>query len=409
MATATSPDNEFALTALADGFENGLASRAQLTARLSELVTWPATRMQPHERQLAADVLMGLMRSANAAVREKLAERLARVEDAPKALLRYLARDEITVARKLLEEGIGFDDSDLVSTIRHAMLPHWRAIAGRKGLTEIVTEALLQTGEPEVVRAVLANQHAKLSQPGVDFALAASRRNRALVDLLLQRPELRPTQALVLFWWSDFPQRSQIVRRYAAERQTLITELADLFAMASREDWQDSESRKALQVIEPRQRNRAALSRSPFASLEEAVAASEVHGMTKKSATEIGYLCGLKPMTIIRIFADKGGEPIGVLAKAVGLKRASLDLLWGALRRSKGNPALQDTPYGRTLYIFDVLSSAKAQTALRYWNWSFSAEAEQLTVEDLQEQGDSVGITPARRNAALLNLRVADD
>ena len=41
--------------------------------------------------------------------------------------------------------------------------------------------------------------------------------------------------------------------------------------MAAEEGWKDALTRKALQFIERRQRNRAAIEKSPFTSLEEAV------------------------------------------------------------------------------------------------------------------------------------------
>jgi uncharacterized protein (DUF2336 family) len=68
-----------------------------------------------------------------------------------------------------------------------------------------------------------------------------------------------------------------------------------MFAMASAEGWQDPLSRKALQFIERRQRNRAAIEKSPYESLDEAVAAAEA-GITRELAEEISYLSGVKPM-----------------------------------------------------------------------------------------------------------------
>ena len=43
-----------------------LRSRAQIAGRLAEIVAWPATRIAPHERQLAGDILIGLLRTAAA-------------------------------------------------------------------------------------------------------------------------------------------------------------------------------------------------------------------------------------------------------------------------------------------------------------------------------------------------------
>jgi len=48
-------------------------------------------------------------------------------------------------------------------------------------------------------------------------------------------------------------------------REILQDAASDVFAMAVAEGWTDPLSRKALQFIERRQRNRAAIDKSPFA------------------------------------------------------------------------------------------------------------------------------------------------
>ncbi len=374
-------------------------ARLALVSRLCELVSWPESRIPAYERQLAADILVGLLRTSSLELRQRCAHGLARISDAPKALLRYLARDEISVAGPLLENGVGFDDSDLIATVRAGVAPHWVAIAKRRGLSEPVTDALIQTGEVQVIEAVLRNQFAKLSMQGIDVAVARSRQAASLPKLLVARTELRPTQALVLFWWANFESRVQILRRFAVDRTALILELGDVFKMAAAEGWADADTRKALQVVERRQRNRAAAAQSPYGSLEGALAAAE-HGLDRRLLHEIAHLAGVKPTTAQQIFTDVGGEAIGVLCKAVGLKRPLFMALWRALRRPYGDPDSTDNPLGRAAYVFDTLATAKAQTVVRYWNWSFTADAVEL--QRVSFEDDTLDLSLARRNAALL-------
>jgi len=374
-------------------------ARVALVGRLCEIVSWPESRLPVYERQLAADILVGLLRTSNVELRQRCALGLARVTDAPKALLRYLARDEISVALPLLENGAGFDDSDLVATIRAGMAAHWLAISRRRHLTESVTDALIQTGDTTSIEAVLRNQGARLSTQGVDLVVARSRQAASLPALLVARNEIRPTQALVLFWWAGFEARLQILRRFAVDRNVLIQELGDVFKLAAAEGWADADTRKTLQVIERRQRNRAAAAQSPYGSLEGALAAAE-HGLDRGLIHEIAHLAGVKPTTASQIFADPAGEAIGVFCKAVGLKRPLMIGLWKALRRPNGDPDSTNNPLGRAAYVFDTLATAKAQTVLRYWNWSFTADAaniERATFND----GDT-DMALARRNATLL-------
>jgi uncharacterized protein (DUF2336 family) len=377
-------------------------ARHALVQRLCEIVSWPETRLPSYERQLAADILVGLLRTSNVELRRRCALGLIRINDAPKALLRYLARDEISVAEPLLENGAGFDDSDLIATVRAGVAWHWLAIAKRRNLSEPITDALLQTGDAAAIEAVLRNNTARLSTQGIDLVVAKSRQAPSLPAALVSRPELKPTQALVLFWWAPYEARLQILRRFAVDRQVLIQELGEVFKLAAAEGWADADTRKTLQVIERRQRNRAAAAQSPYKSLEGALAAAE-QGLDRGLVHEIAHLSGVKPTTAAQVFADAGGEAIGVFCKAVGLKRPVMIALWRALRRPNGDPDSTNNPLGRAVYVFDTLATAKAQTVLRYWNWSFTADA--AGIEQTSFNDDVLELSLARRNAALLFTR----
>ena len=81
------------------GEANQARARIAIIQRLCEIVSWPESRIPAYERQLAADILVGLLRTSNVDLRRRCADGLVRINDAPKALLRYLARDEISVAQ----------------------------------------------------------------------------------------------------------------------------------------------------------------------------------------------------------------------------------------------------------------------------------------------------------------------
>jgi len=376
--------------------------RAALVQKLGELVSWPSSRIPPYERQFAADVLVGLLRTSSSEIRARVALGIAKIHEAPKALLRYLARDEFQVAQPLLEEGVGFDDSDLIATVRAGVSAHWGAIARRKQLSEPVVDALLQTNDVLTIETALRNDGARFSAQAIDLAVARSRMAPQLCQPIIHRLETRPTQALVLFWWSDAEARLSILRRFAVDRAVLLSELGEFFAPAAKEGWSDPEVRKALQLVERRQRNRQAIERSSWNSLEEAVARAE-QGLDQPLMMEIGRLAGVKPQTGVHVFSDPGGEPIAVLAKATGLKRGALVSIWKGLRRPMGDPDSPDTAYGRMCLAYNFLSNAKAQTVLRYWNWSFTAESAAAATLGQGDEGDE--FSAAQRNAALLLRR----
>ena len=129
--------------------------------------------------------------------------------------------------------------------------------------------------------------------------------------------------------------------------------------------------------------------------------------MSPELLQEIGYLAGVKPVTSAKILSDRGGEGIAVLCKATGLKKPSLANIWTALKR----PLEQDdgTPhmlYDHLLETYDLLSVAKAQTTLRYWNWSLSSAYSPMRMKQEEvgelEANDESTFSTARRTASLV-------
>src|SRR3954471_13959103 len=78
-------------------------SRAALLKRLADVVCLPASRINAFERAMTADLLVEMPRDAVVTEREKVARRLANLAEMPGVLVRLLLRDELPVARALLE------------------------------------------------------------------------------------------------------------------------------------------------------------------------------------------------------------------------------------------------------------------------------------------------------------------
>ena len=157
-------------------------------------------------------------------------------------------------------------------------------------------------------------------------------------------------------------------------RKVLQESCGDLFPKAAADGWSDAGVRKALQFIERRQRNRAAITRSEYESLEAAIESAELQGLTRNLTEEISYMAGIKPATGAQILTDKGGEGIAILCKAPGLKREYIEKIWRALKRPVHEVDESIHPsLARVYETYDVISTDKAQTVLRYWNWSLTA------------------------------------
>lgn len=344
--------------AASDGF-----ARRSLLRRLMDVVALPSSRGNIQDRAIAGDLLLEILLDSDVAARELCAKRLQEMSQAPKRLLRFLALDVPRVANVILADNKAFDDADLCHIVERGETAHRVAVAQRRDIGPAVASAIAESGDTLAMKAMLENNLSRLSDRSVELMVAASRDAPALPPLLIQREEVRPAHALAMFWWSGPAERKQILLRFSAERTLLIDMCADIFRYA-KEDL-DPVVIKALQVIERRQRDRSAIDRSPHDGLEAAITAAAETGIDADVMLDLASLSGIKASTAERIFTDVGGEGVAVLCKATGLKRPFLRLLWAALRRQA-----DDSDFARVSDVYETIAVAKAQTVLRYWNWS---------------------------------------
>ncbi len=382
----------------------GRARRA-LVKRLADVVCLPGSRVNAFERAMTADLLVEMLREGEPEDRARTARRLVGLTEIPTSILRLLLRDEIAIAAPLLADGTFISDSELILCARSATIEHRRLIAARRDVSELVADAILDAAESDVIELLLRNTGTRFSATAIERVVAASREHPRYVAGLLRRSELRPSHAYVMFWWSDPEARRTILQRFAVSREVLQDASGDIFPMATAEGWQDPLVRKALQFIERRQRNRAALDKSPYDSLDDAITAAQ-DGMTRDMASEIAYLSGIKPTTGAKIFTDPCGEPLAILCKATGLPRSAITALWRGLRRPETDSAGRVTPaLERSLITYDMMAVDRAQTVLRYWNWSLSSALTPALIRAIREgDSDALDEYSAPQRAAMLAL-----
>lgn len=380
MSDAPSPAEAPASGGVAQAASDGFARRS-LLRRLMDVVALPSSRGNLQDRAIAGDLLLEILMESDVGARELCARRLQEMSQAPKRLLRFLALDAPHVAQVILSENKAFDDADLCHIVQNGSTPHRISVANRRDIGPAVASAIAETGDTVAMKALLENTQSKLSDHAVELMVGASRHAPALPPLLINREEVRPAHALAMFWWSAAAERKQILLRFSAERTLLLDMCADIFRYAATDT--DPAVRKALQVIERRQRDRTAIDRSPHDSLEAAIQSAAQTGLSAAIIADLSALSGIKATTGDRIFQDIGGEGVAVLCKATGLKRPFLRELWKAMRRPE-----DDADFMRVSEVYETVAVAKAQTVLRYWNWSLAAAySPEAVVEDDVEEG----------------------
>lgn len=149
------------------------------------------------------DVISRLIDKTELPALIELSNRLAPLGNAPMNVIASLARnDAIMVSGPVLEKSNALTDQALAEIAETKSQKHLAAIAGRAKISETVTDILVERGNSEVTRKVIANLDARISELGFvnlinrckgDHAMAAAVANRTDIP-----PELEPFLRLAL-------------------------------------------------------------------------------------------------------------------------------------------------------------------------------------------------------------------
>ncbi|KAA5801712.1 DUF2336 domain-containing protein [Alkalicaulis satelles] len=125
-------------------------------------------------------VLQALASQTANSARAELAERFADSALAPRGLILQLARDAIEVAGPILSRSKVLKDEDLITIVHERGQDHIRAVAGREGLGEKLSSAIVERGDDRAVKALVNNPGSRLNREAFE---AVTRRAEASPDL----------------------------------------------------------------------------------------------------------------------------------------------------------------------------------------------------------------------------------
>ena len=365
-------------------------ARIALIKRLADVCCLPSSRVNTFERAMTADLLVEMLREASPRDRARVSRRLASLQEIPTRLLRLLLRDEIEVARPLLENETSLCEADLIDCVRQAGPEHRLLIARRREVGELLCEALVEAGDPAVIEVLLKNSGALLSADAVDGLVAASQTAPEFIAGLMRRAELRPAHAYVLFWWSEPDQRRAILQRFAVSREVLQEAAGDVFALAAEENWQDPLVRKALQFVERRQRNRAAI--APLALRQPGRGDRRRpggHDPRRRARDRLPrrHQADHRRQDLHRPVRRAHRHPVQGHRPAA--ERRARPVEGAAPHRHRHHRRDGARPAAHALHLRHD-GCGPAQTVLRYWNWSLSSALTPALVRAIREGDDSL-------------------
>jgi len=330
---------------------------AEMLQRITMLFINGAGSFNEDHIGLFDDVLCQLIAEIETKARAELSRRLAPIANAPAELVRQLAHDnDISVAGPVLKQSVRLKEVDLVGIAETKGQAHLRAISGREGIGEAITDVLIRRGDQEVARNVADNASARLSSDAF-CALV----NRAEKDgVLAEKVGLRSDIPAHLFR-ELLMRATEVVQRrlLATAKPETQAEIQRVLAKISIELNSDSAPRDYTAV----QRTVLALHQSGRLGETELAEFATAKKYEETVAT-LSALCGVPIDAVDRFTSSERPDPVLILCKAVGFGWPTVRAIIAAQANGKTmtNQAL-DAAYSN----FERLSPSTAQRVVRFW------------------------------------------
>jgi uncharacterized protein (DUF2336 family) len=199
--------------------------RARLFTRVADLFQAPAQAPNGNEHALLVEIMRALSTQVDIGLRLSLAERLAGYANADHDLIRLLAHDRIEVAAPIILKSVVLTEYDLVEIIQECSVDHCTTVARRPDIAEPVSDALVQTEVPDVLRALAANDTAKITLLALQRLADAARDDKTLMSKLVARSELPKGIALRMYSWASVALRKHILENFDIDPKLLDQEL----------------------------------------------------------------------------------------------------------------------------------------------------------------------------------------
>ncbi len=354
----------------------GHTPREILVRKLCDIVVLPATRISANERALVADIMLQALDKAEEDLRLDVARRIARVAEAPNALLRMLLLDEPRVAEPIIRRVEPLPEALLIECARAGTTAHREMIARRLDLTASLADVILEFGEPEVTRLLLRRDEFNLSPTAIEILVSRSTADQEIQSLLLRRRELEPAHGFMMFWWVNGESRKRILARFALDRTIVQDAVQSLYTDVFRGDGADPLVKEILVMLDRRHRPRG-VNGEPV-SME--VVVKTLAAARKYPAQEVidavGMIAGVSRELVARVLRDPGCEPFAVMCKSLGMPRAEFFAIVG--RKDAENPLTPERA-GTLLAVFDSMARDYARAVLRYWDWDANPRIARIT------------------------------
>lgn len=340
--------------------DRSIEGRERLSEVITDLCEGQHRRLNEQERDLISEILKKLLYDLEQPIRQRLSERLARSHNAPHELIVTLANDDIEIARPVLTESDLLRDPDLIEIIRHRGRQHQLAVTCRRSLSEEVSDVLVEEGDEDVVKSLLENQGARISEATMSYLVDESKRVDSFQEPLIHRRDLPIGLAKKLYWWVAAALRMKILENFDIHPTELDDAIEESVAALSA-DLAEEDAARSPSASQMLAKTIAADTKITGSLLINLLRRGEV----ALFESLFGELTGLRPPNLQRVIFDTGGEGLAIACRAAGLNKHTFATVY-MLTRSDGK-VIQPRDLSRATKVFDSVSPDQATAVVEAW------------------------------------------
>lgn len=331
--------------------------RRELLRRITDIFLAEAPGRTTAEAAAFDGVFCSLAEEMEADVRAELSSRFADTDAAPAHLAAKLARDCIEVAWPILTNAKLLSEADLLDVARSKGQDHLRAVSARPGLSEAVSDVIVERGDDETLGVLVRNDTASLSRRASETVVERAAANPALQDAVTGRASLPLDLLNEMYLVVEARLRDRIrARNAAADPQMLDAALklarARMAARAQPEASGLAEAETELARVAQRGRLNA-----------PALLAYLRSGQRSHFCAGLARLAEVDAQTVCSVVERSDFDAMAIVCKAADLDK-SMFLTFAVLTYGGRDAMNRAASYGK---LYMELPRDTAQRTLRFW------------------------------------------
>ncbi len=333
---------------------HGISDEAMMSVDANErvrlcedIVQLIETSPRQTDREVAADILISLLRHAEKNLKQAIAERFAAIDSAPLRIILEFINDDIDIAKPILTYSKALNDLDLLYIIQSRDSPFWQAIALRENLGEIVVETLADTKDISTAKNLIDNETIGFSDYTAGQIATLAKDNDILIEALINRSlDKQGDFAKQIYAYASENLKQAIIQKCGRISDETIQKLDDVL-----EEFTDvtphhfmptSSMMKAAELFQERGKLTTSLMVNTLK-----------RGQISSFIAQFSKFVNLPVAVVVPMLQQKNGQGLSIAARAYGISRNDFLVIFNFTRKMMGE---------------DYLSAKDANSALAYFD-----------------------------------------